>query len=167
MDARLAMPLLHRAIDPVVALGPPPDRAVERPPRLAHRYWVPMLGNAFRVLEAFGDARAELSLQDVTTSAKITKTSAFRILFTLGQLGYVTKDARTGRYRLGRQLFEVAQRACAGGDVAPAAQPHMRAPGGRFGETISLCWRVVAAKAAALSAPAKAGRSPAREGQQK
>lgn len=112
---------------------------MENPPvsPLHLRYWVPMLGHSFRVLEAFHGTNDDLSLQEVTVLAKITKTSAFRILFTLQGMGYLEKDPQTARYRLGRRLFEVAGRAAAnrpggGQGGAPWTPPTQ----GRLGETI-------------------------------
>jgi len=97
-----------------------------------------MLGHAIRVLELFDDADRELALQQVTSRTGITKSSAYRILFTLDQLGYIDKDPASGTYRLGRRLFEMAGKARASRSIVQVAQPQMRALHQAFGETVNL-----------------------------
>ncbi len=108
----------------------------ETPPK--SRYWVPMLGHAMRVLETFYDADLELRLQEVTTRTGITKSSTFRILFTLESLGYLEKNDSTGKYRLGRRIFEAAGKARATRSVGQLAQPFLRTLNEQFGETVNL-----------------------------
>jgi DNA-binding IclR family transcriptional regulator len=102
------------------------------------RYFVPMVGHAFAVLELFFDGEAELGLQQVTASAKVTKSSAFRILLTLESLGYLEKNPETGKFRLGRKLFEAAGRARGRRGVVQVARPFMKALHEEFGESVNL-----------------------------
>ncbi len=97
-----------------------------------------MVGNAFRVLDLFYDAEGEMGLQHVTRETGITKSSAFRILCTLEELGYVVRSAQSGKYRLGRRLLEAAARAKGRRTIVQVAQPHMRELHTRFGETVNL-----------------------------
>lgn len=91
-----------------------------------------------RVLETFYDADLELRLQEVTTRTGITKSSAFRILFTLESLGYLEKNAATGKYRLGGRIFAAAGKARATRSVGQLAQPYLRTLNQQFGETVNL-----------------------------
>src|ERR1700744_3765936 len=50
-------------------------------------YWVPILGSAMRILDVFYDADSDLTLHEISAKAKVGKTSAFRILFTLDSVG--------------------------------------------------------------------------------
>ncbi len=102
------------------------------------RYWVPMVGHAFRALEAFSDADMELGLQEVSSRAGISKSSAFRILFTLENLGYVTKNPASGKYQLGLKILEAARRARSGRNLVQIARPYMNHLLDRFGETVNL-----------------------------
>ncbi len=97
-----------------------------------------MLGHAFRVLETFYDADLELGLQQVTTRTGITKSSAFRILFTLEFLGYVEKSTTTGKYRLGRRILEIAAKVRGSRSVVQLAQPFLHGLHEQFGETVNL-----------------------------
>lgn len=97
-----------------------------------------MVGHAFGVLEIFYGADVEFGLRQITAQTGITKSSAFRILFTLEQLRYLVKDAATGKYRLGRRLFEAAGKARSNRSVVQVAQAHMRSLQAEFGETVNL-----------------------------
>ncbi len=101
-------------------------------------YWVPMLGHAFRVLEAFQDADVELGLKGIAGRAMISRTSAFRILYTLEKLGYVTKDPVTGKYRLGLKIAEAARKALSGRKLVPLARPYLQQLNRQFGESVNL-----------------------------
>ncbi len=101
-------------------------------------YWVPMVGHAFRVLEAFQDAGVELGLKDIAARAMISRTSAFRILFTLEKLSYVNKDQATGQYRLALKITEVARKALSGRKLVPLARPYLQQLNRQFGESVNL-----------------------------
>lgn len=101
-------------------------------------YWVPMVGHSFKVLEAFKDTDAELTLQGITQFGNISKTSAFRILFTLDKLGYVQRDLATGKYRLGLRVTELAQRVLSGRRLVSVARPHLVRLRDQFDETMNL-----------------------------
>jgi IclR family transcriptional regulator, KDG regulon repressor len=102
------------------------------------RYWVPMVGHTFRALEAFEDASIELSLQEVSTRAGISKSSAYRILFTLENLGYVNKNSSTGKYHLGLKILEAARKVRAGCGLVQVSRPFLEELRDRFTETVNL-----------------------------
>jgi DNA-binding IclR family transcriptional regulator len=108
------------------------------PPMPRSRYFVPMVGHAFAVLELFFDGESELGLQQVTTLAQVTKSSAFRILLTLESLGYLEKNAESGKFRLGGKLFEAAGKARGRRSVVQVARPYMRSLHDEFGESVNL-----------------------------
>jgi DNA-binding IclR family transcriptional regulator len=101
-------------------------------------YWVPMVGNAFKVLEVLQGADAQLTLQGVSQFGSISKTSAFRILFTLDKLGYVQRNPVTGKYCLGLKITELAQRVLSGCRLVPVAHPHLVRLRDQFDETVNL-----------------------------
>jgi IclR family KDG regulon transcriptional repressor len=101
-------------------------------------YWVPILGHAIRTLEVFDDADTRLSLQEVTARVHISKSSAFRILFTLENLGYIRRDAATRKYCLGLRVLEIAKRVTGTRNVVHIARPYMRDLQNRFAETVNL-----------------------------
>jgi IclR family acetate operon transcriptional repressor len=102
------------------------------------KYWVPILGHAIRTLELFDDAETQLSLQQVTALAGISRSSAFRILFTLTELGYIRRHPDTRRYHLGRRVAEIATRLRAPQNVLQVVRPYMRTLQNQFAETVNL-----------------------------
>src|SRR6185312_4745360 len=101
-------------------------------------YWVPMVGHAMQVLQTFYDAGMELSLNDVSSRAKVSKTSTLRILYTLGQLGYVDRNLDTNKYQLGVKLVEVSHRAVSGRNLIQIVRPYMSELRSQFDETVNL-----------------------------
>jgi DNA-binding IclR family transcriptional regulator len=101
-------------------------------------YWVPILGSAMRILEVFYEADADLTLHEISAKAKVGKTSAFRILFTLDSVGYVEKDPASGKYRLGLGIIEAARKTLAGRDLVQVARPHLKKLRDEFDETTNL-----------------------------
>jgi len=101
-------------------------------------YWVPILGSAIKILEIFYGAESDLTLHQVSAKAKVGKTSAFRILYTLDKLGYVEKDPVTGKYHLGLRIVAAARKTLAGGNLVQVARPHLKKLRDEFDETVNL-----------------------------
>ena len=91
-----------------------------------------------RILDVFYEADADLTLHEISAKAKVGKTSAFRILFTLDSVGYVEKDPASGKYRLGLGIIEAARRTLAGRDLVQVARPHLKKLRDEFDETTNL-----------------------------
>ena len=113
-------------------------RGVMAEPASKANYWVPILGHAIRTLEVFDDADTRLSLREITTRVHISKSSAFRILFTLESLGYIRRDLETRKYCLGLRVLEIAKRVTGTRNVVHIARPYMRDLQSRFAETVNL-----------------------------
>ncbi len=105
---------------------------------MARTYWVPMVGNAVRIIEVFFSAGRDLSLQDIHAQTGVAKTSAFRILSTLEHLGYVHKVDDTGRFYLGSKLARAARRVVPGTDLVRVARPQLENLREQFDETVNL-----------------------------
>jgi DNA-binding IclR family transcriptional regulator len=101
-------------------------------------YWVPILGHAIRTIELFEEAETQLTLQEISARAGISRSSTFRILFTLEQLGYISKNADARKYHLGPRIAEIAHRVRATHNVVQIAQPYMRELLNQFSETVNL-----------------------------
>lgn len=76
----------------------------------ADKYTVRSVERAFTILEALKN-NGEMRLIDVSRSTAITKGMAFKLLYTLCSGGYVEHDQETGKYRLGKTLFELGHAA--------------------------------------------------------
>lgn len=87
-----------------------------------------------------GLAAGPRSLSDCARMLDVNKSTALRLLQTMEQRGYVAHDDRH-RYRLGRQVFAVAQAALAQWDVRMVARPHLERLNAQTGQTVHLAVR--------------------------
>lgn len=85
------------------------------------RYVVPGLVRGLQVLGAFTPERQEMSLSDIARTLGLSRSAAFRAVYTLDRMGFLLHDTRARTYRLGpavlrlghgymasRELFEIA-----------------------------------------------------------
>lgn len=63
-----------------------------------------MLQKLSKVLNLFSPDRAELSVRDIAKPFKWPKSTAYRILSRIQEIGFLDRDERTGLYRLGIRL---------------------------------------------------------------
>jgi IclR family acetate operon transcriptional repressor len=92
----------------------------------ASSYYIEVLGKALNVLDVFSRVdKPRLTLQEITQHSKLSKNTVFRILYTLGEHGYVVKH---------NTEYELAQRK----DLPSVAGPHMDRLRDEFGETVNL-----------------------------
>lgn len=87
---------------------------------------VKSVAKAFAVLRSFSAEKPELVLADVARSAGVDNATAFRMLNTLVQLGYVEKVEDTRRFRLGFQCLELGFNAIARSDIRQLGRPLLR-----------------------------------------
>jgi IclR family transcriptional regulator, pca regulon regulatory protein len=69
---------------------------------------VASVAKAFRVLEAFGQTISDLSLMEIADITGLDKSATQRFSHTLWQLGYLEKDERTRRFRLGKPVLDLS-----------------------------------------------------------
>jgi DNA-binding IclR family transcriptional regulator len=93
---------------------------------------------ALQVLETFTEDQPELSLTEISKRLDSHKSSIFRILITLASEGFVEKNPRNSRYRLGLKLLDLANRVAGRYDLRDLAGPHMDDLAQRIGEIIHL-----------------------------
>ncbi|MDL2398698.1 IclR family transcriptional regulator [Rhizobium mayense] len=70
--------------------------------------YVASVAKAFRVLEAFGHTITDLSLSEIGEYTGLDKSATQRFAHTLWQLGYLEKDERTRRFRLGKPVLDLS-----------------------------------------------------------
>ncbi len=92
---------------------------------------------AVRILEALA-VRAQMPLGQVAEEVGIHKSTAYRLLHALMQLGYVEQDGEQGPYRVGIRLVEMGARAMGSWPLARAAEPIMDALAEQLGEAVNL-----------------------------
>lgn len=102
------------------------------------RYTIEALARGLEVLSLFTAARPALSFQEIVDQLGLAKSTAFRILATLEQLGYLEQDAATRRYRPGLHVFQLGFAALAGLDLQQLAHPFLEQLAQELGETVSM-----------------------------
>jgi IclR family pca regulon transcriptional regulator len=93
---------------------------------LDQRYIVPGLSRGIAMLQLFRPSRTLMSIADLASEVKISRSAAYRLIYTLESEGFVTRDETGQRYRVtakaGRLGFEFL------GSLAidDIAKPHLR-----------------------------------------
>ena len=85
-------------------------------------YYSTPLEKGLRILKLFAEGH-DLSLQDVSQKAEISKTSAYRFCNTFTQLGYLKKDPRTKLLTLGTNAFLLGNGLIRGFDLYQVVKP--------------------------------------------
>lgn len=70
--------------------------------------YVASVAKAFRVLEAFANTITDLSLVELAEQTGMDKSACQRFAHTLWKLGYLDKDEKTRRFRLGKPILDLA-----------------------------------------------------------
>ena len=89
------------------------------------RYLVPALMRGLDILKGLSAERRQASLSEVAELIGITRSSAYRLLYTLEHLGFVAYDAPTKTYKLGAQVLQLGYGYLAARDLVEVAMPHL------------------------------------------
>lgn len=92
------------------------------------------------LLEAIARYTGPVSLKVLAAETELHSSTAFRILASLVEHGFVDRE-EGGGYRLGRHLLRLASRVHPGIDIRQEAQPIMEALRDRVGESVNLTIR--------------------------
>jgi DNA-binding IclR family transcriptional regulator len=91
----------------------------------ADRYLVPALTRGLSILQELSDHRRQLTLSEVAATLAVTRSSAYRLLFTLAHLGFVTFNSETKTYALGPQVLRLGYGYLAARDTVEVAMSHL------------------------------------------
>jgi IclR family acetate operon transcriptional repressor len=92
----------------------------------------------FAIMEVLGRSPYHLRLAEVARRCGLAPPTAFRMLSVMARLGYVSKDAATGRYALGTRLYRLAHRETYLRSLVRLAQPRLQALAAKIGETVHI-----------------------------
>src|SRR6266852_2316864 len=111
----------------------------------ADRYTVDAAAKALELLSVFSFREPRLSLADLAARTGIPRATAFRLLSTLEQSGFLAKDH--GAYQLGIKCFVLGNIVAGGLDLRETAHPHLVALRDATRETTQIAildhWQVV------------------------
>jgi DNA-binding IclR family transcriptional regulator len=109
------------------------------------RYTVDAAAKALDLLGAFSFREPRLSLAELAGRTGIPRPTAFRLLTTLEQAGFVAKE--NGEYQLGIKCFILGNIVASGLDLREKANPHLQQLRDATGETVHLAvlegWQVL------------------------
>jgi len=103
---------------------------------MAARNYIAAIERTLKVVGAFNGQR-DVSLGELASRTRMIKSSVFRILYTLGQLGYAEKDTQ-GRYSLTSRWENLCLGAQPTRELIRLAAPLMSILLNRFKETVNL-----------------------------
>ena len=89
------------------------------------RNYIELVEKTMRVLEVLASEETDSSLKDIAAKAGLVKSSAFRLLFTLRELGYVERNSDGVGYGLSLKIVRLARGAAAKATLVNVARPHM------------------------------------------
>jgi DNA-binding IclR family transcriptional regulator len=87
--------------------SPEPQRAATRSALIARKL-SGTVGKAFQILDQLSASPCELAPRDVAQLTGLDRTTVYRLLETLVQVGVVARDAQSRRYRLGLRTLDYA-----------------------------------------------------------
>jgi PcaR/PcaU/PobR family beta-ketoadipate pathway transcriptional regulator len=102
------------------------------------RYFVPSLARGLEILSSFSEEEPALGLSDLAQRLGLGRSSVYRLVYTLSQLGYLEFDTQTKQYTPSAKVLTLAANAIAGTTLSTAALPHLKDLARRFDETASL-----------------------------
>ena len=89
------------------------------------RYFVPGLARGLGVLEIIAKANEPLTIAEIGKKLGVSRSSAFRITYTLKHLGYLTTDKGDKLYGLGPRVLELGFSYLNRQDIIKIAKPHL------------------------------------------
>lgn len=98
-------------------------RGEKKPPEKRNIYFSKVVDKGLRILELFRPDVTSLSLKEIAEATGINRTSAFRFIDTLVQLGYLRKDPQTRLVKLGPKALSLSQNITSSFDILQIVQP--------------------------------------------
>jgi IclR family transcriptional regulator, pca regulon regulatory protein len=123
-----------RASDEPKAAGKEPRKVARKNPK----NHVASVGKAFSVLRSFTSEAFELTLSEIAARASLDRGTAFRLIQTLVELGYLQAVPQSRRFRLGVACLDLGYTVLSGGTLRALAEPLLRELAPSAGDAASL-----------------------------
>lgn len=105
------------------------------------RYFIEALSRGLRILEAFSENHPSLTLVEIAKAVGLDKSTVFRFVYTLEELGYLERDPDSKRYRPGLKVLRLGFAALNSLDIVQLARPYLKALSEQTREAINLAVR--------------------------
>jgi IclR family acetate operon transcriptional repressor len=92
---------------------------------MAARNHIDLVEKTLRVLEALGESARGVHLKAIVSRVGLVKSSVYRILYTLKELGYVEQPSSNGAYRLTLKLLALSRKTAFSPSLVKVARPHL------------------------------------------
>ena len=96
------------------------------------------VARALFILEAFSNQNKELSVTDLSKKLGLSKSTAFGLINTLAEYGYLEQNSENSKYRLGLQLLKLGSLVQMNNIICQKARPYLEALVSEFDETVHL-----------------------------
>lgn len=104
-------------------------KAAKRKPKAGlknPKNYVASVGKAFAVLQSFSSEAFELTLSEIAARADLDRGTAFRLIQTLTELGYLQAVPQSRRFRLGIACLDLGYTVLSHGSLRPMVEPLLR-----------------------------------------
>ncbi len=129
------MPL--QSLKPAPAAGHKPREGNRSGKGGRDKNFVALTEKLFGILEAFSqNPHAPLSLDEVTHTVGLAKTTVHRLLYSMSKIGYVARNEQTGDYMLAPRFFDLGRAVLPYQRVAALAKPLLENLRLRCGESV-------------------------------
>ena len=91
------------------------------------RYIVPALSRGLALLEAFSAERPSLTLSELSKAVGLSRSSTYRLVYTLEDMGFLLRDKGSKSYRLGTRILGLGFAYLASQELVELARPHLEA----------------------------------------
>jgi IclR family acetate operon transcriptional repressor len=89
------------------------------------RNHIDLVVKTMSVLEALARTEQGIGLKEIASTVGLVKSSVFRILYTLKELGYVEQSGGSGNYRLSLKILSLVRRSAQRPTLIKIARPHL------------------------------------------
>jgi IclR family pca regulon transcriptional regulator len=115
--------------------------------RKKDRKFISSLARGLSILEAFDQAHPRLGIADLAKKTGLSKSTIYRLIYTLRSLGYVIPDGQGNKYTLGPKVLSLGYAVLSSLDLREIAQPYLLRLSRRVTETVNLAvldeWKLV------------------------
>lgn len=115
-----------------------PEAAPKNPKNKNPKNHVASVGKAFAVLKSFSSEAFELTLSEVAARADLDRGTAFRLIQTLIELGYLQAVPQSRRFRLGIACLDLGYTVLSHGSLRTIVEPLLRDLVPEVGDAASL-----------------------------
>jgi IclR family pca regulon transcriptional regulator len=111
------------------------------------RKFVSALARGLSVLEAFDQSQPAMGIADLAKKTGISKSTIYRLVYTLRSLGYIIPDGKNNKYTLGPKVLSLGYAVLSSLELRDISQPYLLRLSRLVKETVNLAvldeWKLV------------------------